>query len=414
MRSTAEMPYHIGLVVKIYPSNRQKHMIAVNDGAKRAVYNHLVACDNERYQLKKAAFCVPVYQERIDFLASVSETAKKIKNALPHLYGNDVDDQTIANAIKNHRTAWKNMKELHTGVPVFKKKSYEQSYQTNAHYYKDKNGILTSNVRLEDLHHVTLPKLGRIRMAGSPKQLASIIYRKADMRIGTIKISRDSVGEYWASFSIASEEPFYEPLPKTGAMKGIDLNLLELFNDSDGGSVPNQRFFTSFQKKLAKKQRRLSRMAEHAKKENRSLSDSKNYQSQRKDTAALQRKIARRRKEYLHVVSKREIENQDLVAAEDLKVRNLKKNHHLAKHISDAGWRMLLTMLQYKARLYGKIVLLVPPAYTTQTCCVCGHVMKGKSSLTLSDRQWECPCCHTVHHRDTNSAQVILQRALEQ
>lgn len=130
MRPSAEMPYHIGLKVKLYPSDKQKHIIAVNDGAKRAVYNHLVACSNEIYSLKK---------------------------------------------------------------------SCEQSYQTNAHYYFDKEGNLTSNVRFEDSRHVTLPKLGRIRFGGSKKLIASLMDRNSDTRIGAICISRDSVGEYWAS-----------------------------------------------------------------------------------------------------------------------------------------------------------------------------------------------------------------------
>ena len=253
MRSSAEMPYHIGLKIKLYPSDKQKHIIAVNDGAKRAVYNHMVACSNEIYSLKKSSRAVPVYTERMDFLRFVSKNAKNIKNALPYLYGEDVDDQTIANAIRNYRRAWKNQKELHTGVPTFKRKSYEQSYQTNAHYYLDKNGNITSNVRFEDSSHVILPKLGRIRFGGSLKLIASLMSRDSDTRIGAICISHDSVGEYWASFQIASEEPFREPLPKTGAMQGIDLNLIDLVNDSDGGVFENRKYYTAAQKALAKK-----------------------------------------------------------------------------------------------------------------------------------------------------------------
>ena len=96
MRKMSEMPYHIGLQVKIYPSDLQKHLIAVNDGAKRAVYNHLVACGNERYRLGKAAGMVPVYRERIDYLDSVSHTVNRVKNALPFLYGKEVDEQAVS------------------------------------------------------------------------------------------------------------------------------------------------------------------------------------------------------------------------------------------------------------------------------------------------------------------------------
>ena len=123
--------------------------------------------------------------------------------------------------------------------------------------------------------------------------------------------------------------------------------------------------------------------------------------------------MERQRAEYLHVLSKQEVENQDFIAAEDLKVRNMLKNHRLAKAIADASWRKFLTMLQYKGILYGKTVVLVPPRNTTQTCSQCGYVMKGEERLTLSDREWMCPNCRAVHKRDTNAAQNILNRGLQ-
>lgn len=416
MKKMKELPYHIGLKVKIYPSNQQKHIIAVNDGAKRAVYNHLVACGNEKYRLSKTAECVPVYRDRLDYLSSVTGDVKNIKNALPYLWGDDVDEQAIANARQNYYTAWKNRKELHRGVPVFKKKSNEQSYQTNAHYYaKDTKDGRNSNVWFLDCLHVTLPKLGRIRIGGSRREIKEVIRRqeRRDIRIGTITIHRDAVGEYWASFQIASETPFRETLPQTGSNLGIDLNLLELVVDSNGDILENPRFLIQSKDKLAKEQRKLSRMAERAKKEGRKLSDCKNYQKQRKKAAYLNRKVARQREDYLHAYSRHEIENQDLIVAEDLKVGNLKRNHKLARAVSDAGWRKLLTMLQYKAELYGKIVILVPPKNTTQTCSHCGHIMSGDEKLTLDIREWDCPSCGTHHLRDVNAAINILNRGLK-
>lgn len=413
MKKVSEMPYHIGFKVKIYPSDEQKRLIAVNDGASRSTYNHLVAANNEKYRLSKTAGFVPSDRERIVYLESVLGPVKNIKNALPYLYEKDVDEQAIANAKLNYANAWKNQKERHTGVPVFKKKTYEQAYQTNAHYYLNKNGEMTSNVRFEDRHHVTLPKLGRIRFGGSLKRVDTIIKRKDDIRIGKITISRDSVGEYWASFSLNSEVRFFEKLPKTGNQVGIDLNLLELVNDSDGNFSENKRFYVKTQEALRKSQRRQSRRAERAKKEKRSLRESVNYQKQRKETAYLHRKVERQRNDYLHNVSKKMVENQDFIFAEDLKVRNLMKNHHLAKAITDASWRKFLTMLQYKGSLYDKIVVLVPPQNTTQTCSNCGYVMKGGERLTLAIREWDCPRCKTHHHRDTNAAINILNRGLQ-
>lgn len=413
MRKSKDMPYHIGLKVKLYLSYQQKHIVAVNDGVKRSVYNLLVSAGNEKYRLSKTAPYCPTDRNRLDYISSVISATAGIKNALPYLSEDDVDSLAIDNAVKNYRTAWKNRKEQHTGVPAFKKKSYEQSYQTNAHYRKDSLGNEISNVRFEDTSHVTLPKLGRVRIGGSPKLIESLINRDADTRIGTIMISRDSVGEYWASFQIASEKPFRNKLKKTGSKVGIDLNLLELVNDSNGDSAANMRYHKNGMVKLTKAQHKLSRMQEHAKKDDRSLRTSKNYQKQRIKVAKVHRTVSRQREDYLHNLSKQKVESQDFIAAEDLKVRNLLKNHCLARSIADAGWRKFLTMLQYKAELYGKIVVLVPPGNTTQTCSVCGYTLKGDEKLTLSDREWTCPSCGTHHDRDTNAAKNILERGLQ-
>lgn len=413
MRKSKDMPYHIGLKVKLYLSYQQKHIVAVNDGARRSVYNLLVSASNERYRLSRTAPYCPTDRNRLDYISSVISTTAGIKNALPYLNEDDVDSLAIDNAVRNYRTAWKNQKERHTGVPAFKKKSYEQSYQTNAHYYKNSLGHEVSNARFEDARHVMLPKLGRVRIGGSPRLIRSLMSRDADTRIGTITISRDSVGEYWASFQIASEEPFRDKLPKTGSRIGIDLNLLELINDSNGDSAVNMQYCKNSMGRLAKAQHKLSRMQEHAKKDGRSLRDSKNYQKQRLKVASIHRTVSRQREDYLHNLSRQKVESQDFIAAEDLKVSNLLKNHCLAGAIADAGWRKFLTMLQYKAELYGKTVVLVPPRNTTQTCSVCGYTLKGDEKLTLSDREWICPSCGTHHDRDTNAAENILERGLQ-
>ena len=106
------------------------------------------------------------------------------------------------------------------------------------------------------------------------------------------------------------------------------------------------------------------------------------------------------------------VESQDLIVAEDLKVRNLKKNHKLAKAISDAGWRSFLIILGQKADTYGKEFVLVDPRNTTQTCSSCGYKLTDDKKLTLSDREWTCPSCGTHHLRDHNAALNILNRYL--
>ena len=161
--------------------------------------------------------------------------------------------------------------------------------------------------------------------------------------------------------SLRQIPPFSTPLPKTGYERGIDLNLIELVNGSDGQTSANMHFYREAQASLAKQQHKLSRMAEHAKKEGRELHDSRNYQKQRRKVAYIHRKVARQREDYLHVLSKHEVENQDFIAAKDLKVKNLVQNHRLAKAVSDAGWGSFLTKLSYKAEAYGKEFVQVLP-----------------------------------------------------
>ena len=121
--------------------------------------------------------------------------------------------------------------------------------------------------------------------------------------------------------------------------------------------------------------------------------------------------VMQRRKDFLHRTSATLIKNHDLVAAEELRSRNLLKNHALAMSIQDNGWRMFLSMLTYKAALYGKNFVTVDPQNTTQTCHACGHIMSGKEKLTLKDREWICPKCGIHHLRDVNAAKNILARA---
>ena len=136
-----------------------------------------------------------------------------------------------------------------------------------------------------------------------------------------------------------------------------------------------------------------------------------NVEKQRLLIARLTAQVMQRRRDFLHRTSATLIKNHDLVAAEELRSRNLLKNHALAMSIQDNGWRMFLSMLTYKVALYGKNFVTVDPRNTTQTCHACGHIMSGKEKLTLKDREWICPKCGIHHIRDVNAAKNILARA---
>ena len=418
MRTCKDMTYHAGIVLRIYPSNEQKRIIAANDGAGRFIYNRLVALDRERYRLSKYADLIPAYRDRMDYIDSVIRNPDKgiaqcLKNVVPFCYEKDIDSLAIDNSIKNYRAAWSKYKEdpIHNGIPAFHKKGYSETYQTNAHYDADAVCINDSNVRFPDKKHIILPKIGEIRIAGSKKRIAELIDRP-DTRIGTITVCKDVIGRYFVSLQLASDKPFAKNLPMTLSSAGIDLNIENFLWDSNNNVVENPKVRRKIQKQLAEIQQSISRKAVRAKKEGRLLSECKNYQKERLRAAHLQIKIRGKGDDFRHVVSKRYVESQDIIAAEDLKVKNLLKNHKLALAISECGWSDFLRKLEYKCAMYGKRFIKVPPQYTTQTCSSCGYVMRGGNTLQLNDREWICPECGTYHVRDYNAAKNILAKGL--
>jgi putative transposase len=413
VRDMKDMPYVMGVKIRIYPSYKQKEIISKNDGASRFLYNRLVARDRELYALRKVTvYCEPVAQ-RIDYLESLGTKPSDLKAAYPFLEEDGMDAQMIANAVKNYKTAWKNARTVKgAGIPTFhNKKGYEKCYQTNAHYPKDAKGPSDGNVHLSGKGHITLPILGRIRYKDSGR-LQNIFSRRCESRIGSICISMDSTGDYYASLQVGSVEPFHEALPKTGTSLGIDVNIENFYTDSCGNVIENPKFRKDAAAKLAKGQRKLSRMARHAKKDGRSLRSSKNYRKQRLKVAGLHKTVSGRREAFQDVISKRLVESQDQIFAEDIRTKNLLKNHHLAAAIADCAWSSFLHKLDYKAALYGKQFRKVPAKNTTQECSVCGYILQGNEKLTLMDREWVCPSCGTHHLRDHNAAKNIETRGV--
>lgn len=415
MRQIKDMPYIIGVKIRIYPSNGQKQMIAMNSGAARFVYNRLVARGREIYALKKTRCYVEPVARHLEYLESLGESTADLKAAYPFLDDKRIDAQALANAVQNYHAAWEHFKKVPgTSVPTFHKKGYAQSYQTSAHYYKGKagDGISGGNVRLDGKDHILLPKLGRIRFKDSGR-LLKVFSRGCETRVGTITIEKDACGDYYASLQVGSVCPFHKQYRESGNTIGIDLNIKNFCTDSNGHVVENPKYRKSIAKKLAKAQRRLSRRAERAKKEKRALRDSKNYQKQRLKVARLHAQAARRNEAFQHILSKDLVKSQDRIFAEDLKVKGLMHGSFLAGAIADCSWGSFLHKLGYKSRLYGKTFLKVPESGTTQTCCKCGYELAGGERLTLADRKWDCPKCGAHHDRDWNAAVNIKNRGLQ-
>ncbi|AWV29364.1 RNA-guided endonuclease InsQ/TnpB family protein [Limosilactobacillus fermentum] len=412
MKSMAQMKCHYGLKVRIYPSDRQKKIIKINSDASRFIYNEMVAINKELMQLRRVKLPIDIVQDRIKQL-TMRQNAKQMSNHYQFLEDKRIDSLTKANAIQNYRKAWNAFRKVHaTGVPKFHRKSYHWRYQTNCQYPGQKTALLTNGtICFLDNSHVKVPKIGLLRVAGSQ---ARLLKRICETRIGTVTLTKDSADRFFLSMQLASDTPFVNWPQNTGKQIGIDLNTENFLTTSNGDTVANPRYYRIIKGRLAKAQRILSRRARRAKQEHRPLRTSKNYQKQRLLVAKLHAQVFERRRDFLHNVSTTLIKNHDFVAAEELRSKNMLKNHALAMSIADVGWRTFLGMLAYKAELYHRQFLTVDPKNTTQACHECGFVMgtAGTEKLTLADREWTCPKCHAHHVRDHNAAQNILTKGI--
>ena len=216
------------------------------------------------------------------------------------------------------------------------------------------------------------------------------------------------------------DDPNIQPLEKTGAVVGIDMGVADLAITSDGykyGTFNAKWLEKQANKAQSKFNKRKHQATAQARQWNHNhkdikqeLEDYSNWQRARQQKARYQAKIANKRKDYLHKITTELVKSYDVIVIEDLKVKNLLKNHHLAKSITNNSWYLFREMLEYKCKWYGKQLVVVKPNYTSQICSNCGY-HSGKKPLEI--REWTCPKCRVHHDRDINAAVNILNKGLE-
>jgi putative transposase len=219
-----------------------------------------------------------------------------------------------------------------------------------------------------------------------------------DYALGAIKrvrLVRRADG-YYAQFVVDANR--YVTVEPTRKAVGIDLGLTHFYTDSNDDEKENPRYLRRSERALKRLGRRVSRK----------LKGSKNRAKARIRLARKHLKVQRQRRDFAAKTARALVMSNDVIAYEDLRVANMVKNRHLSKSISDAGWRTFRTWLEYLARVYGKVVVAVPPEYTTHECSRCGTLVRK----TLSERTHVCPKCGLVLGRDHNSGRVILSRGL--
>ncbi len=351
---------------RIYPNTEQEIALAKSFGCCRWYWNYSLNLCQETYKATGKGLSRKVIQGLLP----------RLKKEYPWL--TDAYSQCLQVVALNLSTAYKNFFDKRARFPRFKSKHGRQSISYPA------------NVKFE---------VDYLKLPGKVGLVYCVRHRDFEGTIKTVTISKNPDGKYYACVLV--DDGFEGRKSSTdGKAIGIDLGLTHFCVTSNNSKYDNPRHFAKHRRNLKRKQQKLSRQQK----------GSKTRQKAKNKVAKVHSRISRCREDFLHKLSRKIVNENQVIAVENLNVKGMVRNHNLAKAISDCGWGMFCTMLKYKSENDGKTYIEVGRFFpSSKTCNVC---LNQVGSLPLDIRSWTCEHCQTNHDRDINASINIRNEAL--
>ena len=360
---------------KIKPNSQQQELLSKFFGCVRFIYN---------WGLERKTSAYKENGTKVGYVELARELTS-LKKTKEHQWLAECSNESLQQSLRCLDNAFTNFFRKKGKYPKFKSRKGKNSAKfINSVHFDFENWT------------VKLPKLGKVKLCENRT------FDQSKCKQGTCTVSRDHCGTYWCVITVDDLQPKVartKPLKETAV--GIDLGIKDYAILSDGTKFTNPKHLEKAQRKLAWLQRDFARTKK----------GSKNHEKIRVKVAKCYRTISNQRNDFLHKLSTHLIRNYDTICLEDLNVKGMEQNHHLAKAIQGAAWSEFVRQLEYKSEWYGKNILFIGRFEpSSKLCHKCGYINKG---LKLSDREWICPICGEHHDRDINAAINIKEIAFD-
>jgi len=354
---------------RFYPTSEQETLLRRTMGCARLVYNKALAARTEAWYKR---------QERVGY-AETSAMLTQWKKQEDLQFLNEVSCVPVQQGLRHLQTAFTNFFAGRSKYPNFKKKHHGGNAEFTKSAFKWRDGQVYLAKCAEPL---------AIRWSRNIPECA---------QPSTITVKLSPSGRWTVSLLVDVQ---IETLPESPNQIGLDLGITSLIALSNGEKVANPKAFKAKRRKLRKAQKALSRKKK----------GSNNRHKARLKVAKVHAEISDARNDFLHKLTTRLVRENQMIAVEDLSVKNMVKNHKLALAISDASWSELVRQLEYKCDWYGRTFVKIDRWFpSSKRCGHCGHIV---DKLPLNIREWDCPKCNTHHDRDINAAKNILAAGL--